>query len=264
MSLLTSRAKRLGVAIATGTAILFAMPTFASAQWLSYPTPGIPRTADGRPDLAARAPRTPAGHPDLSGVWRAPNLRYFFDITVDGVMVPYQPWAQALFEERQANNQKDHPRARSLPIGLPQMVASPFPVKLIQSPELLVILYEAENTFRQIFLDGRELPRDPEPSWRGYSIGHWDGDDLLVETIGFNGKNWVDYAGRPESEALHLIERYTRRDFGHMSIQVTIDDPKAYTKPWTVTEDYVYLADTDLLEEVCLENEKDVEHLVGK
>jgi hypothetical protein len=198
-------------------------------------------------------------------VWRAPSLKYFFDIAADGVTVPYQPWAQALFNERQANNQKDHPRARCLPIGMPQMVASPFPVKMIQIPGLLVILYEAENTFRQIFLDGRELPRTPEPTWRGYSVGHWEADTLVVETTGFNGKNWVDYAGRPESDALRVIERYTRRDFGHMSVQITIDDPQTYTKPWTVTEDdYLLLADTDLLEEVCLENEKDVPHLIGK
>lgn len=244
--------------------MLFAISTSASAQWLNYPTAGIPRTADGKPDLSARTPRTPSGQADLSGVWRAPSLKYFFDIAADGITVPYQPWAQKVFHERQANNQKDHPRARCLPIGLPQMVASPFPVKLIQSPGLLVILYEAENTFRQIFLDGRELPRDPEPSWRGYSVGHWEGDDLVVDTIGFNGQSWVDYAGRPESDELHLTERFTRHDFGHMSIQVTIDDPKTYTKPWSVTEEFFLLADTDLLEEVCLENEKDATHLVGK
>lgn len=256
--------KRSGIAIAVGTAILFGISTPASAQWLNYPTAGIPRTADGKPNLSAPAPRTPAGQPDLSGVWRTPNLRLFFDITANGITVPYQPWARAVFDERQNNNQKDHPRARCLPIGLPQMIASPFPVKMIQNPGLLVILYEAENTFRQIFMDGRELPRDPEPIWRGYSVGHWEGDDLVVETTGFNGKSWVDYAGRPESEALRLIERFTRHNFGHMSIQVTIDDAKAYTKPWSVTEDYFLLPDTDLLEEVCLENEKDVEHLVGK
>ena len=256
------KATRLSAALFTLTGVLF-LASVAWAQWLSHPSTGIPRTADGRPDLSARVPRTAGGKPDLSGVWR-PDFKYFGDLAVDGVKVPFQPWAEALFNERQANNRKDHPRARCLPIGMPQMVASPFPVKMIQTAGVLIILYEAENTFRQIFLDGRQVPPDAQPTWRGYSVGHWDGDDLVVEITGFNGQSWLDYAGHPQTDALRLTERLSRRDFGHMRIQITIDDRKAYTMPWTVTEEYLFLPDADLLEEVCLENEKDAPHMVGK
>jgi hypothetical protein len=242
---------------------ILVVATDSDAQWLNHRNSRIPRTADGQPDLAAASPRAADGKPDLSGVWRPP-FRYFGDLAVDGVKVPFQSWAEALFRERKGNNRKDHPRARCLPIGLPQMIASPYPVKVIQTPDVVVVLYEAENVFRQLFLDARTMPPDPEPTWRGYSIGHWDGDDLVVVTQGFNGKSWLDYAGHPQTDALRLTERFTRPDFGHLRIRITIDDPKAYTAPWTVTEEYILLPDSDLLEEVCLENEKDVEHLVGK
>jgi hypothetical protein len=129
---------------------------------------------------------------------------------------------------------------------------------------MVLILYEAFATFRQIFTDGRSLPPDPNPSWMGYSVGHWEGETLVVDTAGFNDKSWIDTGGRPHSEALHVTERYRRRDFGHLEIQITIDDPKAYTKPWTVTEVLHLLPDTELLEYVCNENNKDLPHLVGK
>jgi hypothetical protein len=137
-------------------------------------------------------------------------------------------------------------------------------MKIIQAPTVVTILYEADSTFRQIFLDGRKLPEDPQPTWRGYSVGHWDGDDLVIETAGLNAKPWLDQAGHPQSESLRIVERYTRSDFGHVTIQLTIDDQKYYTRPWTVTQEHPLSADDELLENVCLENEKDVDHLKGK
>ncbi len=164
-----------------------------------------------------------------------------------------------------ANNGKEWPRGRCLPLGMPIMVLGPFPLKFIQSPRLVVILHEAESTFRQIFLDGRELPRDPLPTWRGYSVGHWDQDDLVIETVGLNDNVWLDSRGHPATETLRLTERYRRRDFGHLTVQITYEDPNVLVKPWTSpVVEYVLLPDTDLIEEVCLENEKDAAHLVGK
>ena len=136
--------------------------------------------------------------------------------------------------------------------------------QVIQLPGQVVMLLEKDQMFRVIYADGRPFPEDPQPSWLGYSVGHWEGDDLVVEVTGFNGESWLDYAGHPQTDALRLIERFSRRDFGHMRIQITIDDRKAYTMPWTVTEEYRFLPDADLLEAVCLENEKDAPHMVGK
>jgi hypothetical protein len=234
----------------------------AQGQWLNYPTPGIPRTADGKPNLSAPAPRTPDGKPDLSGVWEHLNSRtsaYY----LDRIDFPWQPWAEALFKERIANNQIDNPEGRCMPRGLPK--ADAFDLhKIVQTPGLILILYEFQTTFRQIFMDGRELPKDPNPTWMGYSVGHWEQDTLVVESNGFNGKAWLSFRGNPVSDALHLTERMRRRDFGHMDIQITLDDPKAYTKPWTVELHPQLIPDTDLLEFVCNENEKDLRHLVGK
>ena len=252
--------RRLRIPMAIGLALL-ASSISATAQWIRYPTPGIPRLADGKPNLSAPTPRTVEGKPDLSGLW-GPDAKYFLDIAAGGVNVPIRPNGKALLDERQANHGKDHPLARCLPLGMPGMVAAS--MKIIQTPTVLIILYEAESTFRQIFLDGRKLPEDPQPTWRGYSIGHWDGDDLVIETAGLNAKAWLDQAGHPQSEALRIVERYTRRDFGHMTIQLTIDDSKYYAGPWTVTQEHPLMADDELLETVCLENEKDVDHLVGK
>lgn len=233
-----------------------------SAQWLNYPMPGIPRTADGKPNLSAPAPRMADGHPDLSGVWEHLDARgsaYY----LKGIDFPWQPSAKALFEERIADNQKENPEARCLPRGVPK--ADAFDIhKIIQTRGLIVILYEYGTTFRQIFTDGRELPKDPSPTWMGYSVGRWDKDTLVVDSIGFNGKAWLSFMGNPTTDALHVVERMRRRDFGHMDIQITIDDPKAYTKPWTTELHPVLIPDTELLEMVCNENEKDVPHLVGK
>ena len=242
--------------------LLVLLPAGALAQWFNFPTAGMPRTADGKPHLSAPAPRMPDGKPDLSGVWEHLDSRgtaYY----LKGTDIPWQPAAKALFEERTANNQKDNPESQCLPRGVPK--ADAFDIhKVIQTPGLIVILYEYQTTFRQIFTDGRALPKDPNPSWMGYSAGHWEGDTLVVESNGFNGKSWLSGQGNPTTDALHVTERMRRRDFGHMDIQITIDDPKAYTKPWTAELHPQLIPDMDLLEFVCNENERDLRHLVGK
>ena len=233
-----------------------------AAQWVDYPTPGIPHTRDGKADLSAPAPRASDGKPDLSGVWEQPDSRaagYY----LNGIDIPWKPWAKALFDERTKNNQKDNPEGYCLPRGIPK--ADAFDLhKIVQTPSLIVVLYEYQSTFRQIFLDGRPLPKDPNPTWAGYSVGHWEGDTLVVESNGFNGKAWLSGRGNPISDALHLTERIHRRDFGHMDIELTIDDLKAYTRPWRAELHPQLIPDTDLLEFVCAENERDVRHLVGK
>jgi len=240
--------------------LALAMP--AGAQWFNYKTPGIARKADGKANLSALPPKMPDGKPDLSGVWEHLNSRttaYY----LNGIEIPWQPWAKALFQERTADNQKDNPESRCLPRGVPK--ADAFDIhKIVQTPGLVVILYEYQTTFRQIFIDGRELPQDPNPTWMGYSVGHWEGDTLVVESNGFNGKAWLSGLGNPTSDALHVTERIRRRDFGHMDIQITIDDPKAYTKPWTAELHPELIPDMELLEFVCNENERDLRHLVGK
>jgi hypothetical protein len=233
-----------------------------AAQWLDYPTPGIPRTHDGKPNLSAPAPRTPEGKPDLSGVWEHLNARttaYY----LDGIDIPWQPWSLSLFQQRTEDNQLENPESKCLPRGIPK--ADAFDIhKIVQTPRLVLILYEYQNTFRQIFTDGRKLPVEPNPTWMGYSVGHWEGDTLVVESNGFNGKAWLSGRGNPTSDAMHLIERIHRRDMGHMDIQLTIDDPKAYKKPWKAELHPELVPDTELLEFVCNENERDLRHLVGK
>jgi hypothetical protein len=238
----------------------------AWAQWTKIPETG-PRTADGKPNLSAPAPRLPDGRPDLSGVWAAPGGRYVqnvaADLKPDGV--PYQPWAKALADARaDGSRERENPSTNCLPTGVPRINAAPPPWKIVQSDGFIVILYESQNLFRQIFTDGREPVRDPNPSWLGYSVGRWEGDTLVVDTTGFNGKTWLDQSGKPTTEALHVIERFRRRDFGHMDIQITIDDPKAYTRPWTVTLPVSLQVGTELLEFACNENNRDLEHLPGE
>jgi hypothetical protein len=176
--------------------------------------------------------------------------------------VPYQPWAKALVDKRADGSQSnEEPTANCLPQGVPRINAAPPPWRLIQTSNAVVIIYEAANIWRQIFLDGRELGDDFVPAWFGYSTGKWDGDTLVVDTKGFNGKAWMDQAGKPTSDALHVTEHFRRKDFGHMDLQITIDDPKVYTKPWTVTEPVHLLIDTELMENVCNENNVDIHHL---
>jgi hypothetical protein len=236
------------------------------AQWINLKTPGIPRTADGKPDLSAPAPKTPDGKPDLSGTWNA-DRRFLVNIAVDLAAdhkdVPMRPAALALFNQRKDGAlAKEEPDANCLPQGVPKIDAAPVPWKLIQGPRQVTILYEAFTLFREIFTDGRELPKDPNPTWLGYSVGHWDGDTLVVESNGFNGKTWLDQAGHPTSDALHVTERFRRKDFGHLELEITIDDPKMYTQSWTVKENPPLFADGELLEFNCNENERDIRHMV--
>jgi hypothetical protein len=249
-------------AVAFAGLLWFGAPV--SAQWPKSPTPGIPRTKDGKADLSAPAPKLADGTPDLGGIWLVPGLKYLINIAADLKEVPFQPWAAAAYKEHVDTLGKDDPNNFCLPSGIPEKDAVTSPWKIVQSPGLTVILYESRTIFRQIFTDGRPLPRDPNPNWQGYSIGHWDGDTFVVETAGSNGKAWLDTNGHPVSDALKVTERFHRKDFGHMELQITIDDPKAYTKPWTVTENAVLQPDDELIEYVCEENNRDVGHFVGK
>ena len=253
--------------------ILSAAP--ALAQWENVKNTNIPRTADGKPNLSAPAPRAPDGKPDLSGLWWIPNRgpaegtgvppKYLNNIAADlkPEEVPMQPWAAALFKQRGADFSKDFPYTRCFPSG-PMISSFPAPWKVIQTPGLVAILYENSTIYRQIFTDGRVLSKDFDPTFMGYSVGHWEGDTLVVETAGYNDKTWLDFSGHPHTDALRTTERFRRQNFGHMEVQFTFDDPKAYTKPWTVTLGPELYVGGDLLESVCVENEKDLQRLVGK
>jgi hypothetical protein len=235
-----------------------------AAQWLDYPTPGIPRLPNGKPNLAAPTPRTQDGKPDLSGVWSGPGPgSYDRNVARDLNPSDIQPWAEALYQQRVRDMGKDAPRATCLP--------DPFPYyhmvdlgRFVQTPALIVVLYQGttNSVHRTIFTDGRKLPKDPNPTWMGYSIGHWEGDTLVVETAGFNDRSWLDIEGHPHTDALHITERFHRRDFGHMDLEMTIDDPKAFTRPFTLKIAKTLDPDTDLLESVC-ENDRSVPHMLG-
>jgi hypothetical protein len=238
------------------------LSTSAAAQWLKYPTPGIPRTADGRPNLSAPAPRLADGKPDISGLWLTRGI-YIGDIARDlKEPVPYRPWAAELYKKRRAEESKDDPTGRCVPGGVPRSTAVPYPFKILHATNgMVVILYEAVHAYRQIFTDGRPHPKDPNPNWLGYSVGRWEKDTLVVETTGFVENSWLDNFGKPGTEQMRVTERFTRKDFGSMNVEVTIDDPKAYTKPWTVTLPLVLQPDTEMLEYICPENEKDYDRL---
>ena len=241
-----------------------------SAQWQPYPSKRLPRTKDGKIDLTAPTPRTADGKPDLTGVWEAygefdfPRLLLNLTADLKPGDVSMQPWAEALYKQRQANHSADHPGGSCLPSGIPEKDVVPAPFKILQTPDLIAILYESRTIFRQIFTDGRPLPTDAEPAWQGYSIGHWDQDTLVVDTRGFADKGWLDMAGHPASDALHVTERFVRRDVGHIDNQITIDDPKAYTKPWTLLEKIHLLPEGELIEYICEENNRDAAHIVGR
>ncbi len=272
----------------TAAFILAVTPGALVAQWPVYPTPGVLRTSDGQPDLNGPTPRTADGKPNFSGIWRfvdSPDARdgpqlprgvgtagigarvrglnQFFDIgstLPDGL--PFQPWAAELRKTRAADNNKDNPDAHCLPLGLMQLHTHPEPRKIIQTPDVVLILYEANGGIRQIYTDGRPLPpHGAQPWWYGYSTGRWDGDTLAVETTGFREDVWLDVEGSPLTEAAKMTERFRRPNFGNMEIEVTVDDPKAYTKPWTVKISHRLMLDTELIEFVCQENEKDVVHM---
>jgi hypothetical protein len=248
----------------------------------------VPRTPDGTPNLLAPAPRAADGKPDLSGIWANPGWReigagtgvsgtggapgtpsvlprgpgLFFNIA-SGVPggLPLQPWAADVLEKRMADNSKDNPDAHCLPMGNMQLYTHPQPRKIIQTPALIVILYEGNAGIRQIFTDGRPLPsNDPQPWWFGYSTGRWMGDTLVVQTSGFRDGGWLDVNGSPLTDAATMTERFTRVNYGSLDIEVTVDDPKAYTKPWAVTIRNEVMLDTELIEFICLENEQSTKH----
>lgn len=289
-------------------ALIWLPVTILSAQWLRYPTAGVPKLPNGRPNLNAPAPRTSGGKPDFSGIWieadvipdpsctsqepgcirqeplplRAINIgissgEQFARLVQGGSFLgflPYQPWAADLVSKRVAyaatgaggpdGGARVDPHSRCLPPNFPRAWALPQYKKIIQTPGLLVILHEFNASYRQIFTDGRSLPTDLQPTWNGYSSGKWEGDTLVVKTTGFRDDLWLDMGGSPLTEAAKVTERIRRVNYGTLDIQVTVDDSKAYTKPWTVQMNQSIVLDTDLLDDICLENEKDVSHFVGK
>jgi hypothetical protein len=234
-----------------------------TAQWPNHPTPGLPRTPEGKPNLSAPAPRSADGKPDLSGVWLVKNGSFY--LASDLKPEEMRPWAAALYKQREDDFRKDTDGIACLPPGPKAGIGlGGFPMKIVQTPNLVVVLYEYHTIFRQIFTDGRALPpEDANPTWMGYSVGHWDGDTLVVSTAGYNDRTSLDLAGHPHTEALRMTERFHRRDVGHLDLQVTLDDPKAYTRPWKLPFDFDLIPDGQLIEYVC-ENERDAPHLVGK
>jgi hypothetical protein len=269
---------------------LTAAATAALAQWPNYSTPG-PRTTDGKIDFAGPAPRTANGKPDFSGLWEPvhakggrdglngtaplsfavpaspddPPVAQFFNIGAgfkDGLL-PLTPWGTQVRAQRKGNDNKDNPDALCLPLGLTQLHMHPQPRKIVQTAREIVVLYEANGNVRQILTDGRPLPNnDPEPWWYGYSVGHWDGDTLVVETAGFRDDVWLDVEGSPLTSSGTMTERWRRVKYGLMQIDITIEDPKAYTKPFTVRVNHQLMPDTELMEFVC--QERDAVHYVGK
>ncbi|MEP7353307.1 MAG: hypothetical protein ABI824_08785 [Acidobacteriota bacterium] len=237
-----------------------------SAQWLKYPTAGIPRNADGTPNLSAPAPKTADGKPDFAGLWRQANgVKYTVNLAADlKDGAPLLPAAATEYKRRQDTLSKDDPVGHCNLPGVPQVNAVPYPYKILQNAGQVTILYEAVRTFREIFIDGRPFPPSMNPSWIGYSVGHWDGDVLVVETRGQNDLSWIDSGGHPHTEQLVVTERFHRINLGTIELETTIDDPGAYSKPWTVRYNLTLMPDTELIEYVCTENNKDVEHLVGK
>ncbi len=272
--------------------VLFALLcTGAQAQWLNFPTPGTPRTRDGKPNLAAPVPRAANGKPDLSGVWHVQptplaEMKRLFGARADATDVPgmeldtvskyavnilldfkpdESPMRPEALEILRRRTQSDLPATSCLPLGIPLAGLLSEPIRIVQSPRLIAILFEADDKYRQIHTDGRALPKEfDQPAWLGYSIGKWERDTLVVETAGFNEKSWLDVIGHPHSEALRVVERYRRRDFGHMDVEMTFDDAKMYTKPFTISFTLELQADSDIFEYLCNENEKDRSHLGQK
>jgi hypothetical protein len=249
-----------------GTLLLSLLSVSAWAQWRNAPEPDAPRTADGEVDMEAPPPRLPNGRVDLQGIWMPDDNRYIRDLALDlgDDKVPYRPWARRLFDERKDGlHSGEDPDAHCLPQGVPKIDYVSYPWKLIETPSSIVILYETFTYWRQIFTDGREVDPNAKPAWMGYSTGRWEGDTLVVETTGFNGKAWLDQLGRPTTDRLRVTERFTRTSFGHMTIEVTIDDPGAYTDRWSASQVVHLRPGWEPLEFICGENNKDVENLPG-
>jgi hypothetical protein len=243
------------------------LSTSLAAQWLNQPTAGIPRTADGKPNLAAPAPRAPDGRPDLSGLWNKISPKYSRNIAADLKPDEIQPWARTLVEQRREDLGRDYMNVQCVPLGPGYTTAADSTgaemIKIVQTPGLILIL-NPDLTYRQIFLDGRALESAPNPSWMGYSVGRWEGDTLVVESFGFNDRTWLDHDGHPHTEALRMTERYRRRNFGSLDLEVTLSDPGTYARPWTVAVRAELAADTEMIEWVCNENKRDLAHWVGK
>ena len=265
---------------------LLVMQVALGAQWIHLRTEGIPRLADGKPNLKASAPRTRDGKPDFSGMWLTGNPipcikekgADFLDcgielpIAKEGINMgiglpgglPYRPEIAKMVKQRTADDAKDDPHARCLPDTFIRSYGLPHIIKILQLPGELVMLDEQNAGYRQVFTEGRALPIDPQPAWNGYSIGKWDSDALVVQSIGFRDDLWLDLNGSPLTSAAKVTEKIRRPDFGHLDIELTVDDPKAYTKPWTVTMKQVLVVDTELVDEICLENEKSTQRMLGK
>ena len=267
-------------------ALIFAGAVLLRAQWLHYPTPGTPRLANGQPNLSAKMPRASNGKPDFSGVWEtepapAGENERLFGASLGTLAVPgddgriFSKYALNILADFKPNESPLRPEAAELfrkryesppqiclPLGLPRADLFNFaPFKVIQTPGLIAVLYETDNTYRQIYTDGRKLPDDPQPSWLGYSVGKWEGDTLVVDAAGFNDQSRLDVTGHRHSNDLRIQERFRRRDFGHLDLSVTVDDPKTFTRPFTIKVTELLIPDSDVLESVCNENEKDRTHL---
>jgi hypothetical protein len=264
---------------AAAALILAAVTPALSAQWLDYPTAGLPRTPDGKPNLSAPTPKTADGKPDLSGMWGwnpfgKPCGAHCSDLQISPEFMnlantlkagpPYQPWSAELVKKRRADNMKDDPNVRCMPRGALRIWTDDYYKRIVQTPERLLVITERNMQYRQIFTDGRPLPVDPNPTWNGYSTAKWEGDALVVHTNGFRDDLWLDSYGNPLTNAAKVTEKIRRPNFGTLEIENTIDDPKAYTAPWTVTLSDPLVMDSELLDYYCLENERDFVHMVGK
>jgi hypothetical protein len=266
----------LPTALGALAALLLSSPS--AAQWVGYPTAGVPRKADGKVDMTAPAPRLPNGKPDLSGIWISdrtepgqetisdtsslPSGRHMANMGVDFEGgLPYQPWLVPIVKKRTENLAIDDPHIRCLPDFFLRAYGLPHMLKFVHTPGLLVMLNEMNAGYRQVFTDGRALPEEPTPSWQGYSSANWDGDTLVVDTIGMRDDTWIDWNGSVVTEAAKIREEIRRLDFGHLEIKATVDDPKAYTKPWTVTLRQRLVVDAELIDEICLENEQFVKRM---
>ncbi|HTA41112.1 MAG TPA: hypothetical protein VK789_01620 [Bryobacteraceae bacterium] len=238
-----------------------------AGQWLNYPTPGVPRTGDGKPNLSAPAPRTPDGKPDISGLWNRISPKYARNVAADLKPEDIQPWARTLVQQRHESLEKDYMNVLCVPLGPGYATTADNTgaeqMKIIQTPALIMIL-NPDLTYRQIFMDGRKLETSPMPSWMGYSVGYWDGDTLVVESSGYNDRTWLDHDGHPHTEALRVTERYHRRDFGSLDLDVTFSDPNVYAKPWTVKVRAELAPDTEMIEWVCNEHGNEMQHWVGQ
>lgn len=264
---------------AVGLAVLTSLSISpVSAQWVGYPTAGVPRTPDGKVDMAAPTPRLTDGKPDFSGIWISnrtpegeevpsdastlPSGRHMANLGVDMPGgLPYQPWLVPIVKERTENLAIHDPHIRCLPDSFIRAYGLPHMLKFVHKPDLLIVLNEMNAGYRQVFTDARPLPEDPAPAWQGYSSARWEGDTLVVDTIGFRDDNWIDWNGSVVTEAAKVREEITRPSFGHLVVKITVDDPKAYTKPWTVTLKQRIVVDAELIDEVCLENEQFVERM---